>query len=215
MKQTKEILNLLKSQYSNIDYYNIIIEKIEENVNSHPDIAIESCKSLLEGISKFILKQLDNFYDSSIIDKTDFHPLVRQAMFKLAEYNEDVEVDFINKVNKLIVCVGEVRNKRGDISHGKLSPKEYFSDVHFSSLVVNMTDNVLSYILICFSKLEIAKELEYEDNPDFNEWFDSLNSFGSLSYSKALFNQDLEVYKQELLGYENSLEEEKKNVQAD
>lgn len=210
MKQTKEILSQLKSQYTNIDYYNIIVEKIEENVNSNPDIAIESCKALLEGISKFILKQIDPSYDPAVVDKTDFHPLVKQSMFKLAEYNEDVEVDFINKVNKLIVCVGEVRNRRGDISHGKLSPKEYFSDAHFSNLVVTITDNVLFYILSCFSKVKLVKVLEYEDNSDFNENLDVENPFGILSYSKALFDQDIKAYKQELLAYQDSIETEEK-----
>lgn len=208
MKHTKEILNQLKDQYTNIDYYNIIIEKIEENVNTNPDISIECCKSLLEGVSKFILKQIDTSYDPFVADKTDFHPLVKQAMFKLSQYNEDVEVDFINKVNKLIVCVGEVRNKRGDISHGKLSPKEYFSDTHFSNLVLSITDNILFYILSCFSKIQPPKELAYENNPDFNENLDNENNFGILSYSKALFDQDIEAYKQELLAYQDSLETE-------
>lgn len=212
MKQTKEILNRLESQYSNIDYYYTIVEKIEENVISNPDIAIESCKALLEGLSKFILKQIDTSYDALVIDKTDFQPLVKQSMMKLSQFNEDIEIDFINKANKLIVSIGEVRNKRGDISHGKLSPKEFLSDRHFSNLVVSMTDNLLFYILSCFSNIVTAKELEYEDNPDFNEKLDNENAFVFLSYSKALFDQDIEAYKQELLNHldlvETSIENE-------
>ena len=57
MKQTKDILKILESRYTNIDYYQTIIEKIEENVESNPDICIESCKALLEGLSKFIFPQ--------------------------------------------------------------------------------------------------------------------------------------------------------------
>ena len=212
MRQTKEILTHLENQYRNIDYYYAIIEKIEGNVNSNPDIAIESCKALLEGMSKFIWKQIDNSYDSVVIDKMDFHPIVRSAVSKLGELNEDIEVDFVNKVNKLIVSIGEIRNKRGDISHGKLSPKEYVSDAQFANLVVNITDNMLYYILHCFSKITPAKELEYEDNPDFNEKLDNENAFGYLSYSKALFDQDTEAYKQELLNHldlvESSIENE-------
>jgi hypothetical protein len=212
MRQTKEILAHLESQYRNIDYYYAIIEKIEGNANSNPDIAIESCKALLEGMSKFIWKQIDNSYDSVAIDKMDFHPIVRSAVSKLGELNEDIEVDFVNMVNKLIVSIGEIRNKRGDISHGKLSPKEYVSDAQFANLVVNITDNMLYYILHCFSKITPAKELEYEDNPDFNEKLDNENAFGYLSYSKALFDQDTEAYKQELLNHldlvESSIENE-------
>lgn len=201
MKQTKDILKLLKARYNNIDYYQTIIQKIEENVESHPDICIESCKALLEGLSKFIWKQIDLSYDSLVADKMDFHSVVRQAMTKLAEFNEDIELDFINKMNKLIVSIGEVRNRRGDISHGKLSPKEYFSDSQFSQLVMNITDNMLYYVLHSFSKVSILKELEYEDHKEFNEWFDSENPLGNLSYSKALFDQDQIAYEQELENY--------------
>lgn len=205
MKQTKDILKALESRYTNIDYYQTIIEKIEENVESNPDICIESCKALLEGLSKFIWKQIDLSYDALVADKMDFHPVVRQAMTKLADYNEDIELDFVNKVNKLIVSIGEVRNKRGDISHGKLSPKEYFSDSQFAHLVMNITDNMLFYVLHSFSKVSVIKELEYEDNPEFNEWLDDKNPMGNLSYSKALFDQDQVAYEEEL---ENYLEDE-------
>jgi hypothetical protein len=201
MKQTKDILLALESRYINIDYYQTIIQKIEENVESHPDMCIESCKALLEGLSKFIWKQIDLSYDALIADKMDFHPVVRQAMTKLADYNEDIELDFVNKVNKLIVSIGEVRNKRGDISHGKLSPKEYFSDSQFAHLVMNITDNMLYYVLHSFSKVSLVKELEYIDHQEFNERLDNENPIGNLSYSKALFDQDQVAYEQELENY--------------
>jgi len=212
MKQTKDILKALESRYTNIDYYQTIIQKIEENVESHPDISIESCKALLEGLSKFIWKQIDLSYDALVADKMDFHPVVRQAMTKLADLNEDIELDFVNKVNKLIVSIGEVRNKRGDISHGKLSPKEYFSDSQFANLVMNITDNMLYYVLHSFSKVSLIKELEYEDHPEFNEWLDNENPIANLSYSKALFDQDQVAYEQELENYLDAKETVSENV---
>lgn len=198
MKQTKNILKLLEEQYRNIDYYNLIVEKIESNVNENPDIAIESCKSLLEGLSKFIWKQIDISYDAAVVDKMDFQPIVKQSLNKLATLHEDIEIDFVNKVNKLIVSIGDVRNKRGDISHGRLSPKDYFSDVNFANLVMNITDNMLYYILLCFSKVATVKEIVYDDYPDFNDKLDTENDFGYLSYSKALFEQDPTAYELEL-----------------
>lgn len=212
MKQTIDILKALESRYTNIDYYQTIIQKIEENVESHPDISIESCKALLEGLSKFIWKQIDQTYDALVADKMDFHPVVRQAMTKLADLNEDIELDFVNKLNKLIVSIGEVRNKRGDISHGKLSPKEYFSDSQFAYLVMNITDNMLYYVLHSFSKVSPIKELEYEDNPEFNEWLDDKNPMGTLSYSRALFDQDKVAYEEELEDYLENKETVSENV---
>jgi hypothetical protein len=212
LKHTKEILQSLVSRYTNIDYYQTIIQKIEENVESNPDISIESCKSLLEGLSKFIWKQIDHSYDALVADRMDFHPVVRQAMTKLADFNEDIELDFVNKVNKLIVSIGEVRNKRGDISHGKLSPKEYFSDSQFSQLVMNITDNMLYYVLHSFSKVSVIKELKYEDSTEFNEWLDNENPIGNISYSKALFDQDQVAYEQELENYLDTKETVSENV---
>lgn len=212
MKQTKDILKTLESRYTNIDYYNTIIQKIEENVESHPDICIESCKALLEGLAKFIWKQVDVAYDELKANALDFQPLVKTAITKLGDYNEDIEVDFVNKVNKLIVSIGEVRNKRGDISHGKLSPKAYFSDSQFAQLVMNITDNMLFYVLHSFSKVTVLKELEYEDNIDFNEYLDNENPIGNLSYSKALFDQDPVAYEQELQSYLDEQETALENV---
>jgi len=206
MKHTKDILKALESRYTNIDYYQTIIEKIEENVESNPDISIESCKALLEGLSKFIWKQIDLSYDAITVNAMDFQPLVKTAITKLSDYNEDIELDFVNKVNKLIVSIGDVRNKRGDISHGKLSPKEYFSDSQFSNLVMNITDNMLYYVLHSFSKISLIKELEFEDNTDFNEWLDNENPLRFLSYSRALFDQEPVTYQEELQNYLDSKE---------
>jgi len=207
LKKTKEILNLLGNNYSDIEYYLVIIENIESNVQNNPDISIEACKSLIEGISKFILKiLLGENYKSEQIDKSDFHSLVKYSLSKLSDHNEDIEQDFVNKVNKLVVSIGEIRNKRGDISHGKLSPKEYCSDCLFANLVMEVTDSLIHYILTCFSKIDLKSIIEYQDNPDFNEWLDDSYHFENLSYSKALFDQDFVAYEQELLSYNESID---------
>lgn len=201
MKQTKEILRQLEERFQNIDYYQILIQKIEDHVDAHPDIAIESCKSLIEGLAKFIWRQIDSGYDTVAVDKQDFQPIFKTAMVKLAALNSDLEYDFIDKANKVIVSIRNIRNERGDISHGKLSPKQFVSDGLFSNLVMNITDNVLAYILHCFANAKIVKALSYEDHPKFNEMLDSENPFGYLSYSKALFDQDKVAYAQELQDY--------------
>ena len=66
---------------------------------------------------------------------------------------------------------------------------------------MNITDNMLYYVLHSFSKVSLIKELEYEDNLEFNEWLDNENPLANLSYSKALFDQDQVAYEQELENY--------------
>jgi len=201
MKQTKVILKSLEIKYSNIDYYNLIVDKIEKNVEKNPDISIESCKSLIEGISKFILKQLDNTYDPNKF--LDLQPLFKKALASISTYNKNTEDDFTNRTCSLVHLIGEIRSKRGDISHGKLSPKEFNSNSIFSKLVMDITDSLLFYVLTCFSDVEVSKVLEYRDNPEFNKWLDEENPFGNLSYSRALFDQDLVAYEQELINYKD------------
>lgn len=203
MKQTTDILKALESRYTNIDYYQTIIQKIEENVESHPDICIESCKALLEGLSKFIWQQLDNSYDSIRVEKGEYklQELFKCSLRQLSNKCELFEEDFINRTGSIIHLLGEIRTKRGDISHGKLSPKEHFSDLAFAKLAFNVTDGIASYLLFCFDTIPVIKELEFEDNPEFNEWLDSENPINNLSYSKALFDQDQIAYELELENY--------------
>jgi len=214
MKQTKEILTQLEAAYANIDYYHLIVNKIENNVSINPDISIESCKSLIEGISKFIWRQLDAGYDGVKIDKMDLPDIFKKFVIVFSSRCDFIETDFIRRSSSLIQTISEIRNKRGDISHGKLAPKGTVSDTHFSNLVMHMTDGLVYYLLNCFSRIEIQTELQFEDNPGFNAWLDEENKFGTLSYSKALFDQDIEAYKQELLSYLDLLETDKENEQT-
>lgn len=206
MRQTKDILIRLEKGYSNIDYYQLIVEEIEKNVETHPDISIESCKALTEGVSKFIWRQLDSSYDSVKVDKMDFPDIFKKSIAILSLNSDLIETDFVKRASALIQTIAEVRNKRGDISHGKLSPKQILSDVHFSNLIMQMTDGLVYYLLICFSRIEVQKELEFDDNPEFNNYLDVENSFVNLRYSKALFDQDIEAYRQELLNYLDTIE---------
>ena len=192
MKLTREILKHLENQYKDINYYYSIIEIIEINLEINPDISIESCKSLFEGLSKFILKHLDYNYDNKVIDNLDVHPLFKKSLRKISEYNDFMEEDFINRAAPIVHLLGEIRTKRGDISHGKLSPKTKTSDALFSQLAMQITDSIISYILYCFAEIEIQQDLKFEDNSNFNDWLDEENNFGPLRYSRALFDQDIE-----------------------
>lgn len=196
-------------KYEHFGYYETIIDVIEQNAVSQPDICIESCKSLIEGVSKTILKDLDVSFNRAETDKLDFHPLFKKALHKLAEHKTEIEIDFVSKAASLIHTLGEIRNKRGDISHGKLAPKELSSYAQFSKLVMQMTEGIVFYVLEQFFSIDLSykQEIKYEDNSDFNLWLDESNPIGSLSYSRALFDQDNVSYFEELLEYQTEQEE--------
>lgn len=206
MKQTKDILKQLETQYFNIEYYYTIVSKIEENVVSNPDIAIESCKSLFEGLGKFIILNIDKSLNFTIVDNFKYKRAISKAVELLEQKDLEFESDFSKRLLEVLDILGNIRNDRGDISHGRLAPKPETSDSHFSNFVMALTDSFASYLLISFSRISLPKELEYEDNAEFNEWLDIENPLGNLSYSKALFDQDQVAYEEELENYFNDKE---------
>lgn len=202
MKQTTNILNKLEGQYFNIDYYHTIVEKIEKNVVENPDIAIESCKSLFEGLGKFIILNIDKSLSFDVVDGFKYKRAITKAVDLLEKQDLEFESDFAKKLLEVLDIIGSIRNDRGDVSHGRLSPKPIQSTSEFSNSIMTLTDSFASYLLISFSKIPKEKKVEFEDYPDFNEKLDSEYQVGLLkSYSKALYDQDPVAYEQELQNY--------------
>jgi hypothetical protein len=203
MELVKKIIDENINRYNHLDYYFIIIESIEKNEISNPDISIESCKSLIEGISKFILQYLDDAYEKKDINKMDFTVVFKKSFIELSKHKE-IEIDLINRMGSLMQRLGEIRNERGDISHGKLAPKEDDSYIRLSKLVKHTTEGLVFYLLDNFLSLDLSykEDVKYEDNEIFNQVIDEENSMPSyLSYSKALFEQDNVAYVDKLDEY--------------
>jgi Abortive infection C-terminus len=209
MKLVRTLIAQNNEKYEHFSYYEAIIDVIEEKIQSHPDICIEGCKSLIEGVSKTIIKTLDNTATDGDLNKMDVMPLFKRAANKLAEFDEELELDFINRTASMIQNFGQIRNERGDISHGRAAPKEVYSSPQFSNLVARVTEALAFYVLEHFFRLQLPDEagIKYEDNRDFNEMLDTVNPIGSLSFSKALFDQDNVLYCEQLLDYKTEREQ--------
>lgn len=206
MKLTRNIINEHIEVFENFQYYHTILDLIEDNIKTNPDISIESCKSLFEGISKSILSALDiNYSASEIEDKTVQHLLKR--MFK--KLKEFIEIEELNYISLFVAEIGTIRNKRGDISHGRPAPKEISSDVDFAVMVVNSTDNYIYYILKLFFSIEGKSDnhYKYEDYEEFNQWLNEQDTAGFFSsYSLALYETDYIRYEQELQNFYPDIE---------
>lgn len=209
MQLVRTLISQNNEKHEHFAYYEGIIDVIEQKIESHPDICIESCKSLIEGVSKTIIKRLDVTANDADLNKMDVMPLFKRAANKLAEYDKELEPDFINRTASLIQNFGQVRNERGDISHGRAAPKEVYSSPQFSNLVARVTEALSFYVLEHFFRLQLPDQTEilYEDNSDFNEMLDTANPLGSLSFSKALFDQDKVSYSEQLIDYRAEQEE--------
>lgn len=191
-----------------LDYYNSLLDVIEGYIEEKPDITIETCKAVIEGLSKLILHVLKQEPLSSLNDMK-FQDLFRGALSELWESSDYFDSDLARRFGSLIHYVGEVRNGHCDIGHGRASLKEQINDANFSEMIVGMTDSIGVYMLRKLDQLA-DKELQYEDNPEFNAYLDELYPLGgSVLYSRALFDQEPETYEIELGDYilENNPEE--------
>jgi hypothetical protein len=182
---------------SEFSYYIPIIEKAERNELAHPDITIECCVSLFQGISKSIVYRLDPKCDPAVFDRDTLPKQVRCAFNCLKENDDVVEDEYARAAENLARIAGALRNVRGDISHGRAVPKELESDRSLSRLVLNTSEAILRYMLASYFSIRPEPEelVEYEENAEFNTELDELNPLeGKPLYSRALYEQYYEDY---------------------
>jgi len=209
MPLSRDIIHSNKSTHSDFDYYNTIIEKIEKNHIVNPDISIESSKALIEGVSKSILIRLETAQTETTVNAMDFPELFRNACWSIQRHGS-FEVDFVHRSATMIQKLAEIRNSRGDISHGRATPKKNNSTKESSKMIMHVTDAIVHYMLEAFFKIDLSykDDLGYEDNPEFNESLDGDYNVQGISYSKALFDQDPTTYEEELESYKELIEQE-------
>lgn len=192
MQTLKELIERHSPEESDFRYYVPIIEKAERNEIDHPDICIECCSSLFQGISKSIVYRLDADCDREAFERLKLQRQVKKAFSCLKEHDDVLEEAFAIAAENLSRIAGEVRNARGDISHGRATPKELQSDRSLSRLVLNISETVLRYMLASYFaiKPEMEPIIEYESNPDFNDSLDqNFPLEGKPLYSLALYQQ--------------------------
>lgn len=177
---------------------------------SSPGLVIENCKSLVESIFKTILIEVNSETEESLKDCGigNLYRKVRDVLrFETKGYS--------NIIGSFSSAISEFRNKLGETSHGK---DIYTLQKNRSALfddeiifLLSTTDNISYFLLSYYTNLyptfaEKRKELAYEDNEEFNEWFDEREepvSLGGVSLlpSRVLFDGDIEAYKAGLSKY--------------
>lgn len=195
MQKLKQEITRIKRH--RLEYYQSHLDLIEDYIDEKPDISIETCKALIEGISKltlYLLNQeaLDSHNDEKI------QSLVKRALIELQKGRGFSDADLCKRLSGVVQYIGEVRNEHCDIGHGRASLKEQVNDADFADLVISITDSICTYML---RRLDILAEkvTEYEDHPEFNEFLDERNPLpGNILYSRALFDQEFETYEIEL-----------------
>lgn len=211
MDRLRNLIEENLAEFPEFDYYLPIIDKAKRFETSRPDTTIECCNALLQGISKTVVLGLDGRASLAELDtksesKTD--KIVKRALTCLKQNDDVYEEEFCRRGAGLADAISLLRNARGDISHGRAVPKRLASHHGLARASNEVTGSLLSYMLSSYfiAKLEAPKpvepeepkpdfDLEYNDNPDFNDYLDEENPLpGKMLYSEALFLSYIEEY---------------------
>jgi len=206
MRLTREIIQRHIYTYPWLSEAETLLFEIEENIEAEPDISVESCKSLLESIAKNILARLDATYSEQEINDLDLSQLLKRAKGSLQE-KLDGEFDLIQRFISVAHHIAEIRNIRGEISHGKTFPKIERTSSQTAKTIKSFTDGFASYLLHLFFEIDLSYQepIKYEDNQDFNDFLDESLVLSGVVYSKALYDQDYVAYQEQLEDYKTQL----------
>ncbi len=211
MELVRKIIANNKHIHDEFEYYLLLIGEAEKNLNTNPDICIECCKSVIEGISKPILKKLDksNEFDDERIDGMKPVDVFEKALVKLKECDDNLNIDIIRNLKEYLAIIVNIRNKRCDLAHGRLSPKIQESDKILSQFIFRITESIANYILSIFYEIDLSEisEVPYDENEEFNDELDSKFDLDGVVYSKALYEQDYSYYEELLRDWESGKEE--------
>lgn len=207
MEKTRAVIIANSSSFKEFEYYFSIIEIAEESVNKKPDVTIDCCKSLIEGVSKTILITLDSNYNKNnkLVDGVKALKLFDKAIKLISKYDQSLigkETEFLSKSRELVDTIINIRNDRGEISHGKFIPKpnEIISTSEFALFVINLTDSIVSFMLKILFQIDIPKtgRIDYDDEKmeEYNIWLDDSTDFPikKAKYSQLLYENDYDEY---------------------
>lgn len=183
------------------EYKDVVLDFIELYASKRPDMSVEGCKSLIEGLSKFIYFNLNP-------DDPNFG---KWSNLKLKEkFEKSVEIlgldgyekEFLQDNIGLVFRLGQIRNERGDVSHGHAYPKDSYSDTDFATFIASWAEGLCYFML---SRYVAAKQRQKDESgadvysaeqyKEFEDYLDSLYpDIERISYSKALKEQDALQY---------------------
>ncbi|WP_414546192.1 abortive infection family protein [Nostoc sp. CCY0012] len=230
MESLEALVKRHLKEFPDFQYYGAFAEFISAIENYHQDlhtgVSLDCCNSLLQSICKTIITQIDPRVEGKTLNKgakSETNNLISETA-KLLQKNDDVyERDFISKLSQIGKHINELRNARGDLSHGKHIPKELLNDQDLSRLLREITESLSRYLISSFFSFALEKQskedikieedrIRYKENPEFNDFLDEEYLLdGKLLYSQALYTlyyEDYEIRLQTFLDEQALLDEE-------
>ncbi len=198
-KLRREILSITKRKPEiGLVYYNELLDIIDDYHDSKPDTSVETCKAIIEGISKLIIHKIDGVQIHILDKKWGFEKLVTRAFTLISRNNSELNEGLVKQLLQVFKFINKDRNDHCDIGHGRASVKEQKNCSDYSRMIAGITESTAIYLLKKFNESVVAEDVyESEQMQDFNMWLDnSIENFPIKAerYSKLLYQTDKEQY---------------------
>ncbi|OPY13836.1 MAG: hypothetical protein A4E66_00607 [Syntrophus sp. PtaB.Bin001] len=198
------------------------VRALELAVEKNTGLAFDLARTLVESTCKTIITER-----GSVFDKEDDLPKLFKTVslcvpFLPVALSADAGArkslqQTLNGLNTALQGICELRNAFGFASHGSEGPRPVMEGIQ-ALLVAQAADAIIGFLYRVHRQdrsLPKQAQLQYEDNPDFNEWLDeqceSIHILSLPPYrpSDVLFNVDQEAYRDLLSDYKVDDEDEK------
>ena len=194
-------------------------ERLESALlQSDAPLSLDLSKAFLETIFKTIIN--DRVAEANT--NLEFGPLFRAVKDNL-DFSENADInDLLGKLAGQIVNVtGQLRNRYGAASHGDDGYHTNPIKMVEAEFIASSVDGLASCIYKKHKETlepEVAHRLRYDDYPGFNDWldeqFDGYNlplgngNIIQFTASQMVFQHDMEGYREMLVQYSSTEEEE-------
>lgn len=191
------------------------VKALELAVDQNAGLAFDLAKMLVESTCKTIVTERGSLFDKDDdlpkLFKTVTHcvPFLPAALAADADARKSLQ-QTLNGLNTALQGVCELRNAFGFASHGSGGPRPVMEGIQ-ALLVAQAADAIIGF-LYRVHRQDLSRpmtvQLEYDDNPDFNEWVDEqcepvrILSLPPYRPSDVLFSVDQEAYRDLLIDYE-------------
>ena len=214
MKKSRELISQHISEHQWLKDLESLLTQIDHQSNQCGDTLIECSKSFIEAIAKNAIIKLKPNEKIKDINEATLGELFKKTRKAICEHSSiekfmplsEVEL-FFSALNQWMLFIGKIRNDIGEISHGKILPKSYSLDLEIAQIFSEIIDRFAYVVLSMLLEIDLSytQNYRYEDFNEFNSHLDEQHDLpNSLSYSRALFEQDYDAYSEELDNYLDS-----------
>lgn len=196
------------------------VNTIEQAIIDNPALAFDLARTLIESVCRTILKERSISYNEND-DLPKLFKLVSQSLpFLPASSSQQIEIrqslmQTLNGLHTTLQGICELRNRCGFASHGSDSQRPPLESAQ-AMLAASAADTIIGFLYRIHRQEDTTEKthFSYENNPDFNEWVDSL--YGMIQIfelefrpSEILFTMDPEGYRNYLAEYMSNEDQDK------